>query len=564
MNVGNNIGNNIGNNASDNAGKTNGRSAGRNERTYDAIVIGGGHNGLVAAAYLGRAGYQVLVLEKRKVLGGAATTEEVFPGFYADTGSFDASLFLPQVVAELNLRKHGLRFIESPVLAFAPQPDGQAVTLWRDPAHNADELARFSQKDADQYPYFQYWLARLAEILRATLTLPPPDPVDYRIPELFSWLKVGRELKRLGQTELMDFLRFLPMPVADLLDEWFESPVLKGLFGSMGVLGSSLGPSAVGTGYLFLYQLLGAPHGQLRSSRLVRGGMVQLADALAREAISRGVEIHCAAEVDEIILEGDRVAGVVLKDGTQYWGHAVLSNASPRQTFFELVGANLLEVRFVRELKNIRYRGSTARVILGLSDFPHFRATAKRRSDIMEGTLLSGHTVICPSLEYLERAHDDAKYGDLPRQPYLEIVVPTILDATPGPKGQHLMLINVQYVPYALREGTWEVERARLGAQVVALLESYAPGFQDLVQHCLVLAPPDLEERFGLPGGCLYHGEMSLDQLLFMRPVPGYANYRTPVQNLYLCGAGTHPGGGVTGAPGFNAAREVIKALGKR
>jgi phytoene dehydrogenase-like protein len=332
----------------------------------------------------------------------------------------------------------------------------------------------------------------------------------------------------------------------------------------MGLLGSSLGPSAVGTAYLFLYHFLGAPHGHIRGSRFVRGGMAQLADALSREAISRGVEIRCEVEVKEITLEGDRAVGVALKDGTQYWARSVLSNASPRHTFFELVGANLLEVRFVRELKNIRYRGSTARVILGLCDFPHFRATVHRQSDIMEGTLLSGHTVICPSLEYLERAHDEAKYGQLPGNPFLEIVLPTILDAAPGPKGQHLMLINVQYVPYSLREGSWEVERARLGAQVVELLETYAPGFQDLVQHCMVLTPPDLEERFGLPGGCLYHGEMALDQLLFMRPVPGYANYRTPVQNLYLCGAGTHPGGGVTGAPGFNAAREVIKALGKR
>jgi len=531
-------------------------------RKYEAIVIGAGHNGLVTAAYLAKAGYRTLVVERRPLLGGAAASEEIFPGFKVDTGSFDAGLFRPEILADLNLVNKDLEFIESPAIAFAPQPDSRSLTIWEDRARTQKELARFSQQDAHRYPDFLQLLEKMASLVASTMTLTPPTIPEYRFAELIPWLKVALKLKRFGKQEMMEFLRVVPMPVADFLDEWFESPALKGLLGSVGVLGSLQGPRASGTAFMLLYQATAGGVIGYRGRRSVRGGMGQLAEALAAAARRRGADILTGTGVNQIVLQNERAVGVTLETGEQISARVIISNSNPRHTFFDLVGADKLEVQFVREVKNIRYRGCLGRVILALDGLPRFKAMTSETSE--ESQRLSSRITICPDLDYLERAYDEAKYGSFSRQPYLDIAIPTILDPSLAPPGKHLMLINIQYAPYHLAEGDWTQQQEALGKAVIEALEAYAPGIRDLIIHSLVLTPLDLEKRFGLPEGCIFHGQMGLDQLLFMRPVPGYGRYRTPIENLFLCGAGTHPGGGVTGAPGYNAAREVIRDLKSR
>jgi phytoene dehydrogenase-like protein len=362
---------------------------------------------------------------------------------------------------------------------------------------------------------------------------------------------------------MMEFIRILPMPLADYLDEWFENPWLKGVLGSQALLGSFQGPRSPGTMYNYLHSILGAQSGQPLSCQFVRGGMSRLAEVLASAAQERGAEIRLESCVEKILIKDNRAQGVVLNDGEILHARAVISSAPPRHSFFDLVGTENLDVRFIRDLMNIRYQGCTSRVIIGLDSMPHFQSASSRESLVKEGTLLSGRIVVCPDLDYLEHAYDQAKYGECSSHPYLEIVLPTMLDASLAPPGKHLMLINVQYTPYHLKDGHWNDQRDNLSRLVFNMLEELAPGIGSLVMNQLTLTPFDLEQRYGLPEGCIYHGQMSLDQQLFMRPVPGFGSYRTPIHNLYLCGAGTHPGGGITGAPGYNAARLVIKELAK-
>ena len=525
---------------------------------YDVVIVGGGHNGLVAGAYLARAEHSVLILERRAVLGGCATSEAAFPGYRVDVGSFDAGLFLPEIVEDLNLERHGLEFVESEAAVFLPQPDGPSLTLWRDLQRSQEEIARFSRKDADRYPEFLYHIGRLAGVLREMMKLTPPDLTNLSTGQLIPWVRPALKIKRLGDREMMGFIRALPMPVEDFLDEWFESPVLKAALGAAGVAGSLRGPKSSGTALMMLYQ---ATRGgdALWGIRYVRGGVGNLAEALASSARERGAEICTGMSVSRILVEDGKAAGVELSGGEHIRARAVVSNLDPKNTFFNLVGAPKLEVRFVREVKNIRTRGGIARVNLALSRLPAFRGIPAGGS-IDPARRLTGRILIAPDLEYLERAHDGAKYGEFPRQPFLDIAIPSLLDPTLAPSGEHLMCINVGYAPYRL-DGGWEERREELVDLFVETINEYAPGFRETVLARQVLTPVDLENRFGLTEGDIYHGQMDLDQLLFMRPVPGYARYRTPVERLYLCGAGTHPGGGVTGAPGYNAAREIEKDL---
>lgn len=535
---------------------------GRPDReAYDVILIGGGHNGLVAAAYLAKAGFKVLVLERRETIGGAAASEELIPGFKADSGGYDAGLFLPEITADLGLERHGLAFITGPALVFAPQPGGESLVLWRDSARTQEEISRISAADSQKYSAFTRQVARLAAVLDEMRRLTPPRLPDYRYAELLPWLRPALQLRRLGDREMMEFLRVLPMPVAEYLDEWFESPALKGALGSAGVTGSLQGPRSSGTALILLYQAMGAGLGEPRSSRFVRGGMGQLSQALAAAGREHGVEICTGVRVAKVLLEGASARGVLLESGERITGRAVISNASPRHTFFDLVGAHHLEVRFVRELKNVRYRGSTARVTLALRGLPPF--TGLDRGAEENAAALSGHIVVCPDLEYLERAYDDAKYGKLSAFPYLDATLPTVLDGSLAPAGMHLLQANLQYAPYHLEQGDWDAQREALGERAIATLERHAPGLRDLVVTCHVQTPLDLERRFGLPAGDIFHGQMGLDQLLVLRPVPACARYHTPLEGLFLCGAGSHPGGGVSGAPGFNAAREVSHFLKK-
>ena len=521
---------------------------------YDALIIGAGHNGLVAAATLAQAGKRVLVLERRRTLGGAAATEEIFSGFKFNTGAHDAGLFRPEIITALHLERHGLQLMKSHVAAFAPQPDGSGLTLWRDEQKNLAELARFSKTDAEKFPGFVRLMNKLAEGLRHLLLLTPPNIAQSGLNELLAWASAGLKIKNLGKHGMMEFLRVLPMTAAEFLNEWFENEALKGLLGATSVAGSMQGPQASGTAFVLLYQYLGESNGGFKASSFVRGGMGELCAALARAAQAHGVEIRTSAEVVRLLHKEEKALGVLLKNGEEISGRAIISNADPRRTFFDLVGAPHLGPTFVRRVRNIRYRGTSAKVNLALNGLPRFNGAESEAQ-------LSGHIIICPSLEYLERAYDDAKYGRASQQPYLDIVIPSLLDNALAPGGKHVMSITMQYAPYKLRESNWEEQREALGEHILNTLAQYAPNLRDLILHRQTLTPLDWEREYSLTEGGEFHGQMGLDQLLFMRPVPGFGQYRTPLENLYLCGAGTHPGGGVTGGPGYNAAREVLKDL---
>lgn len=526
-------------------------------KPYDAIIIGAGHNGLVTAGLLAKVGQRVLVLEQRDKPGGVATTEEIFPGFKFNTGGADAGMFRPEVVEALNLTQYGLEFLDSPAVAFAPQPDGPGLTLWRDVQKSQAEIARFSESDAETFPAFVQAVSDMTQRLDGLMTRTPPNLTPDQLDQLLPWLGDSLGLRPLSYDHFNHFLRVLALSATEFLDEWFESDALKGLLGTAGVAGAMQGPKAPYTAAIMLYHYLGGGTATgFRASRFVRGGIGQLSGALASAARAQGVEIQTGAKVAGIIIDDNRAAGVTLAGGEQIPASAIISNADPRRTFFELVAPTWLDVRFVRRVKNIRFKGCTAKVNLALNDLPAFTSLGPQSS-----APLTGHILICPGLDYLERAYDDAKYGRFSRQPYLDVVIPTALEPALAPAGQHIMSITMQYAPYHLREGNWDEQREALGDRIIDTLAEYAPNLKASILHRQVITPLDFERDYGLTEGSIYHGQMDLSQMLFMRPLPGYSQYRAPIQNLYLCGAGTHPGGGLTGAPGLNAAREVLKDL---
>jgi phytoene dehydrogenase-like protein len=517
---------------------------------YDAIVIGAGHNGLVTAALLAKAGFKTLVLERRDVLGGAAATEEVFPGFKINTGADNAGLFRDEIIDELNLTAHGLAFRESEAAVFSPQPDGSALTLWRDEAKSVAEIGRFSPRDAERYPDFVAEINRMAEALSGMLLLTPPELMERKASDGMAWGKFGLNLRRMGGKEMMEFMRVLPLPVSEYLNEWFESEALKGTLAAPAILGNQLGVRGSGTTFMLLYQ---HANGFLRR-RTVMGGIGQLPAALAAAAEGHGAEIRLGTGVDHIMLDDDRASGVVLVDGSEIRSHIAISNADPRRTFFGLVGPTNLQPRFMRQVRNIIFRGVTAKMNMALSGLPQFNGQT-------DSAQLAGRIRISPNLEYLERAYDAGKYGSFSSNPILDMTIPTLLDPALAPDGRHILSITMQYAPYKLADGNWDDQREQLGDAVLDTLSGYAPDLQSLILDRQVLTPLDWQQTYGLTEGSIHHGQMSLDQLLIMRPVSGWSRYSTPIENLFLCGAGTHPGGGVTGAPGYNAAREAIKAL---
>ncbi len=517
---------------------------------YDAIIVGAGHNGLVSAAMLAKGGYRVLVLEQRDVLGGAAASEETIPGYCFNTGADDAALFVDEIAEELFLKMHSLEFRESQAAVFAPQPDGSAITLWQDEARTAHELESLNKEDAARYPAFARQVNQIGRVLQEMLLRTPPDVTERKVGELLSWAKVGLQVRRLGNKGMMEFVRLLPMAIHEYLEEWFQSEPLKGVLAAPAITGTRQGPRSAGTTLMMLYQ---SSNGFNRT-RFVVGGIGRLSQALAAAARSNGAEIRTSSPVARILLQDGQATSVRLVDGEELGARAIISSADPRRTFFDLVGPTNLEPRFMRSVRNIIFRGSTAKVNLALSRLPTFNGQQSVEQ-------LSGHIRISPSLEYLERAYDDAKYGRISRQPFLDVVIPTLTDAALAPHGHHVMSIRMQYAPYGLRERDWDAQREPLGDLVVDTLSQYAPDLKQFIVHRQVLTPLDWEREYGLTEGSIFHGQMGLDQLLVMRPVAGWSQYRTPLRNLFLCGAGTHPGGGVTGAPGYNAAREVGRAL---
>lgn len=522
---------------------------------FDVIVIGGGHNGLTAAAWLAKAGRKVILLERRTTLGGAAATEELFPGFHFNTGASDAGLLLPDVAKSLGLDKHGLEFIDSPVAAFAPQPDGRALTLWRDAEKSAFEIAAFSADDARAFGNYQRQNERFAKILAEMASLRPPNIKSNSLGLLIAWARFALKVRGLGARDMMELLRVLPMSATQYLNEHFQNDALKGLLSSVSVTGVMQGPRASGTAFMLLYQQMSGPNGGYRSAQVVRGGVGQLSAVLARAAQAAGAEIQTGIGVQQILVEKGRVAGVKLENGEDVHAAAVLSSAEPRSTFLGLLGAPELEPRISRRLRNLKLRGSTASVHFALSGLPEFTSAGG------DTQRLSGAIVICPSPDYAEHAYDDAKHGRLSAQPILEAHIPTLLDPSLAPASKHTMSIILRYAPYRLYESDWDSQRERLGELAIKTLSALAPNLQTLISDLRVITPLDYERDYGLSEGSEMHGQMGLDQLLLMRPVPGFVGYRSPVDGLYLCGAGAHPGGGVTGAPGLNAARQAHKEL---
>ncbi len=529
---------------------------------HHIIIVGAGHNGLVTAAYLAKAGKKVLVLERRDVIGGAAVTEEFAPGFKASPTTDLSGLLIPQVVRDLDLGRHGLEIHALDPAVFLPQPDGGHLTIWRDEEKTLREIERHSKADAEAYPKFAKLIQTLAGCLRPTLTRPAPRPNGYGPAHLLELLRLGWDVRRLGAADMHQLLRILPMSVADLMNEWFEGDALMAALAARGIEGVFLSPRAAGSSAVFLYHHLGQPAWPLVSWGLPRGGMGGVTNAMAQAAKTYGAEIRTGVPVARILTKNGRASGVALANGDEIAATLVVSNADPRTTFFGLLEPTELDTDFVLRARRIRYRGVVAKINLALGELPDFSClpgqAGKEPAAHHRGLIQIG-----PTMDYLERAFDDAKYGRFSSQPFLRATIPSLTDPSLAPAGRHVMSVIMQYAPYHLRDGNWRDRKDALGEAVVDTLTEYAPNLKRSVLHRQIVTPLDLEETYGLPEGSLHHGDLALDQLFFMRPVPGWARYQTPVPNLYLCGSGTHPGGGVTGAPGYNASRQILKDWGK-
>lgn len=521
-------------------------------RRYDAIVVGAGHNGLVAAALLARKGWSVLVVERRGVVGGAAASEEIFPGCRVGVAAQDAGLFRRDILAGLGVAPGALEWVRPPAVATSLLGAGEAMTLWRDPAATRDEIARHDRTDASAFPEWVDYLHSMTRVLRVALDHPAPPLHDLTRRERLRLLRPLVQAARIGKRRVVELLRVLPLPARDLLDDRFTGHALKGMLGTTAMLGADQGPSAMGGAFRMLYHAAGNPAHGFRSSAFLKRGIGALSEVLAAAARTHGAQIRTRAEVEQVRVEDGAATGVRLAGGEEIPSRFVLSGLDPRRTFFDLVGAPRLGPEFNRKVANIRMRGTTAVLHLLLDGLPPLPDAARR---------LAGHTLVAPTLDYLERAADDAKYGRISARPHLDVVVPTLHDPTLAPPGRHLASIRIRYAPYVLRAASWQAAAPRdaLLSTVLQVLDDFLPGLRDRILDHHLLTPLDLETELGLTHGDEYHGQLGLDQLLFMRPVPGWAGYGTPVERLFLCGSGTHPGGGVTGAPGRLAAREILR-----
>jgi len=521
---------------------------------FDTIVIGGGHNGLVTAAYLAKAGHKVLVVEGRDVLGGAAATEEIFTGYRVDTGAHRLGGLSAKVVSDLGLGGHGLEILAADPTVFTPVRSGTPLTLWRDGKKTAESIRAISPADADAWIPFTELIAKAASFLEAAWSVTPPDVTGSDLGDLLAGAKLGLKLRGLGRKDMAEVMRILPMSIYELLDEWFESDLVRGTVAASAISGLCQGPMSGGTVYTFLHHHVGAGVGVIRPTQRVRGGVGRLSEAIAAACRQYGAQVRTGAPVERIVVEDGAAHGVVLVGGEEIRAERVVSSLDPRRTFFDLVTPDAIGPDFARKIDNVRFRGVCAKVHLALGGLPDFTCLPGT------GPHLEGVISISPSLEYLERAYDPVKYGAISDAPSLEVSIPSLVDSGVAPPGKHLASIVMQYAPFSLRDGSWDdAARDAIGDLVVGTLAQYAPNLEGLIEDRHVMTPLDLQERFGLTEGNIYHGEMTLDQLLFMRPVPGASRYRAPLKGLYLCGSGTHPGGGVTGVPGLNAAREILK-----
>jgi phytoene dehydrogenase-like protein len=522
--------------------------------TRDVIIIGGGHNGLVTAFYLAKAGFKPLVLERRTQIGGAAITEEFSSGFRCSTLSHSAGPLLPEIVSDMQLARHGLKLVTPEIAVTALSPDARALILDNHATRAAQEIGKFSAKDAERYPVFQQALEKIARVISDALKLAPPNIDDPSRTDLWAMLQTGRALRKLGKKDMYRLLRWGPMAVADLVAEFFETELLRATIAARGIFGTAMGPWSAGSSLVLLIRAAGDPH-PAGSSFFAIGGAGAITQAMSAAAKEAGAEIRTSAEVKEVRVKDGVATGVVLANGKEISAKAVISNADPRRTLLTLVDPTHLTPDFMMKLQNIRMPGTVAKVNLALSALPKFTALNGNEA------ALRGRIQIGPEIDYLERAFDESKYGNFSPHPYLEVTIPSLTDPSLAPSGKHVMSIYMQYAPFKLRNTDWDSQRSALGETVVKTLAEYAPNLPSLVEDGQIITPKDLESTYGLTGGHIFHGELALDQFFTMRPLLDWARYNTPIQNLYLCGSGTHPGAGLTGGSGANAAREILKVL---
>ena len=524
---------------------------------YDAVIIGGGHNGLTCGAYLARAGLRTLVLERRPVLGGAAVSEEVVKGFTFSVFSYVMSLLHPKVIRDLELRDHGLVVLPATDL-FCPLDERDAIIFSEDRQRTVREFARFSKKDAEAYPAFAAHLEEAAAIVRQLLLETPVDPVrrDWRSFRetarlLWKYRRIGRRFYRV--------VDLMTMSAYDYLARWFESDVIRAVFAYYASIGTYAGPKSPGSAYVIMHHLMGEHEGA-GGWGFVRGGMGSISQAIARSGARHGLETRTEAEVARVLLEDGRAGGVVTASGEEIRARAVACNASCKVLFEQLVPADALPSDFLDEIRSFRTFSTAFKINAACEAPPRYTAFDKARA----GFDYPAYVHIGPDIDYLERAYDDAKHGWYSSQPFVTPVVPTTVDDTIAPAGKHVVHMFGGHAPYELRNGSWEQERDNFARTVLATMDRFAPGFSSQIIDLQVLAPPDIERILNLPHGHIFHGELALDQLFFQRPAPGYADYRTPIRGLYQCGSSAHPGGGVSGIPGHNAAREILRDLKRR
>jgi phytoene dehydrogenase-like protein len=524
-------------------------------RAYDAIIIGGGHNALVTACYLAREKWNVLVLERRHIVGGACVTEETFPGFKVSTAAYVNSLFRPEIIDDLRLTSYGFEAIERNPASFSPFLDGRYLMLGADKQSDIAEISKFSKRDAESYPKYEAMLERVASVVEPTLTQVPPNLLHPRIGQLLQMGKMGRAMRRLGPAmgEAVEVLTGAARPI---LDRWFESEELKGTIATDAIIGAFAAPSMPGTAYVLFHHVMGETNGKRGVWSYVRGGMGGLTQALAKAAVDLGVEIRTEAEVAKILTRSGKVTGVALTNGDELHAHKIASSVDCHLTFEKFLDPDVLPPAFREAVARISYDSASMKINVALEQLPSFTARPGHDS----GPQHRGTVHLCPDQDFIERAYDDAKYGYPSKAPVVECTMPSSLDATVAPPGKHLLSMFVQYAPYARKDGPWSAARNdEFADRCFAIVEQYAPGFTASVIDRQILNPVDIEEKFGLTGGNIFQGAMPVHQLFMFRPVPGYASYNTPIKNLYLCGAAAHPGGGVMGAAGWNAAREMLR-----
>jgi phytoene dehydrogenase-like protein len=519
---------------------------------YDVIVIGGGHNGLVNAAYLAKAGKKVVVLERRHVLGGAAVTEEIVPGFLFSECSYVVSLLRPEIIRELDLPRHGLEILPLDG-TFSPMPSGDYLWRVNDHAKSIRDIRRHSRLDAEAYDEFSKMMTPMCRFVKPMLSMVPPDPTTLNPKDLKQLHFLLQRFRELSSDERYTLVQLMTMSSADFLDQWFETDVLKATMSASGIIGTFLGIRSPGTAYVLLHHYMGEIDGAFRSWGFSRGGTGAISNAIADAAREAGVEIRTKAPVGKILVKQGRAAGVVLQSGEELFANVVSSSVDPHLTFEKFLEPNELPADFLEGVRRYKFRGSSGKVNLALDALPNFKCFPGA------GAHLRGAISISPSMEYMERAYDDAKYGHFSRKPYIDMVIPSLTDPSVAPPGKHVLSCFVQYAPYKLAEGTWDDQKEAFGDNVINTIAEYAPNIRDIIIGRQILTPLDLEREFGLTQGNIFQGELSLEQLFFLRPVAGWAYYRTPVHNLYMCGSATHPGGGIMGANGRIASQVILK-----